>query len=519
MKKKLVLVSVCLMVLPLLGLRAAGRQGQGQAAAGAKPQISITILDRSQVPAAEGSYEDNRWTRWINENAPVNVKWVPIVRFESVQRTNALFAAGTAPDLVVEYNKPWMDNFYPQGVIQPMDDIINNHSAEYKAYLQKHPELLPYMTEDDGKIYGVSSARAFNSVINWGAYIRKDWCDKFGMKIPSTTAEILEFCRRVRDEDPDGNGRKDTYGFSWHAAGLGILQLQFGNHAINSLKIENGKAADWTTTQGYRDYLAFVSLLYREGYIDPEFVTDKPQYQRALQQLVTGKVGIFLWNYWMGENYWREFKTNVPSGEYTALEPWTTSQGRYGYFTEPPSNYMACMNAASKNGEDIMKFCDWLISEGWFTLVYGTEGRHYRLINGIPQTVDPNLNNVEKIYTNDYAFLRDDASVMNPDWLPVMAAQDALSQEYVKYQIDAINKIFAFPFRRDTPYAPTSEALVRFGNETRDQIESIETNIIMGNISLDEGIRQLNDYKNSFGWQNIIAERDVWYQQNRGLWR
>jgi putative aldouronate transport system substrate-binding protein len=186
MKKKLVFAAACLIMAPLAGLFAAGRQAQGQAA-GAKPQISITILDRSQVPAAEGSYEDNRWTRWINENAPVNVKWVPIVRFESVQRTNALFAAGTAPDLVVEYNKGWMDNFYPQGVIQPLDDFIAKDSVEYKAYLQKHPELLPYMTEDDGKIYGMSSARAFNAVINWGAYIRKDWCDKFGMKIPSTT--------------------------------------------------------------------------------------------------------------------------------------------------------------------------------------------------------------------------------------------------------------------------------------------------------------------------------------------
>jgi hypothetical protein len=51
---------------------------------------------------------------------------------------------------------------------------------------------------------------------------------------------------------------------------------------------------DWTATQGHRDYLAFVALLYRVGCIYPEFVTDKPQYQRALQQLVTGKFGIFL---------------------------------------------------------------------------------------------------------------------------------------------------------------------------------------------------------------------------------
>jgi putative aldouronate transport system substrate-binding protein len=504
------------MMAPLLGLYAGG-QGQSRQGTAAKPEISITILDRGQVPAAEGNYEDNRWTRWINENSPVAVKWVPILRWETTARVNALFAAGTAPDLVVEFNKWWMDTWYAQGVVQPLGDIINTYSVDYKAYLQRHPELLPYMTEDDGKIYGMSSSRAFNAIINFGCYIRKDWLDKFGMKTPTTTAEVLEFCRRVRDEDPDGNGREDTYGFSMHAASFQILQNLFGNHAIQCEIVENGKVVDWTATQGYRDYLAFLALLYKEGYIDPEFITDT-QYQRAIQQFVTGKAGIILKNYWPTEAEWREFKTNVPSGEYVHLEPWTTSQGRWGYFMEPPPFYMACMNVASKNGQDIMKYADWLISGAWFTLAYGTEGRHYRLVNGIPQTIDPDLNTVEKLYSAEYGFLRDDASIMTPDWLPVMAAQDTLSQEYVRYQIDAINKLLANPFRRDTPYAPTSESINLFTSETNNHVGSIQTSIILGNISVDEGIRQINEYKNSFGWQAIIAERDAWYQKNKSLW-
>ena len=37
----------------------------------------------------------------------------------------------------------------------------------------------------------------------------------------------------------------------------------------------------------------------------------------------------------------------------------------------------------------------------------------------------------------------------------------------------------------------------------------------MGRLTVDEGLRQINEYKNSLGWQAIIAEKDAWYQANK----
>ena len=73
MKKFLSILLVCLMVLSL-----------GAAVAeGDKPTISVAIFDRGAVPADKGSYEDNWVTQWINENAPVNVEFVPVPRWET----------------------------------------------------------------------------------------------------------------------------------------------------------------------------------------------------------------------------------------------------------------------------------------------------------------------------------------------------------------------------------------------------------------------------------------------------
>ena len=154
----------------------ASQQGIG----GADPYInvpkefSMTLLDRGSVPASEGTYADNRWTRWVNENSPVKVTFVPVPRNGSRDAITALFAAGMAPDIVWEYNKITMDMYYDQGVIQPVGDYIERYSTAYKKYLQDNKDLIPYLIAPDGKQYGITSKRTIQSLVNQGIFVRKD---------------------------------------------------------------------------------------------------------------------------------------------------------------------------------------------------------------------------------------------------------------------------------------------------------------------------------------------------------
>jgi putative aldouronate transport system substrate-binding protein len=486
-------------------------QPQSGGSSGQKPEISITMFDRGQVAASEGTYEDNRWTRWMNENAPVTVKWVPVPRTESTVRITALFAAGTAPDVVWEFGKGFLDTLYAQGVIQPVGDHIKNYSTAYKDYLAKHPELLPFLMEDDGKQYGMTTARNILNIPNHAMWIRQDWLDKFRMPMPTTTDQVIEFMRRVRDEDPDGNGAKDTWGMGFNYNASGIFKALFGE-PMDSFQIVNGHFVDWTSTPGYREQLAFRAMLYREGYVDPEYITDT-NYTRQRQLLVTGKTGIYLGSWDMGAE-WRELKQNVPTANWVPFEPWTTSQGKHGLFQEPPAHYMIAMNATSKKAQEVMAFADWELTDGWFALNYGTEGRHYRLVNGVPQDIDPDLSILEKRYALEYGIWHQNQPTI--DWFPVMAAQDALSQEYAKIRMVANQVQLKNKFDR-IPYTPTSDSIQRYATEIGTQIVAFETNIITGTVSVDEGLRQINNYKNSFGWDAINAEKDAWYQKNKSL--
>jgi putative aldouronate transport system substrate-binding protein len=139
-----------------------------------------------------------------------------------------------------------MDNLYAQGVIQPVGDYIEQYSKVYKQYLKDNPDLMPYLMGNDGKQYGISSKRNILNIVNQGIFARKDWLDKFNMNIPTTTEAAIAFMRRVRDEDPDGNGIKDTWGVGSDSFWRSVINTMFGN-PYDSFLIQNGRYVDWTS--------------------------------------------------------------------------------------------------------------------------------------------------------------------------------------------------------------------------------------------------------------------------------
>lgn len=473
-------------------------------------EISITTLDRSQVSASEGSYEQNRWVDWINENSPVKVNIVPVTRTEATSKINALFAAGSAPDLVWEFGKGFMDNLYAQGVLQPVGDYIDQYSVEYKQYLEVHPELMPYLMQNDGLQYGMTSARNIESIPNHAMWIRQDWLNEFGMTMPQTLDEIIEFMTRVRDEDPDGNGVDDTFGLGFNYNRNDITRALFGA-PFKDFIIEDGHYVDWTATDGYEDYLGFLAMCFKEGFMDPEHITDD-QYARQRQLLITGKTGIYMGG-WNMENEWRELNQNIPEAEWVPLEPFETQHGKNGLFQEPPANKMICMNKDAKNPKAVMAYLDWMITDGWYPLLYGEEGVHYTLVSGIPQTIDIDKNNEEIRYASEYAIV--DQNQFTDDWFPIRAAQDELSQAYVPFKILGNETALKNPYNRQVPFVPTSDTIIKFEQDIKAQVESIETNIITGVVSVKEGVKQIREFKSANGWDEINVEKDQWYQDNK----
>ena len=79
-----------------------------------------------------------------------------------------------------------------------------------------------------------------------GLGVRKSWLEKVGDQPPKTWDDVLRIGKKFQDQDPDGNGKKDTFGIAMQAGdapsitGGGINLLVYGNGLPHPLVNEKG---------------------------------------------------------------------------------------------------------------------------------------------------------------------------------------------------------------------------------------------------------------------------------------
>lgn len=492
----------------VLALLAAGCQSNQEAGVTGGNTVTISVFDRGTVPASEGTYEDNRWTRWINEETGLNVEWVPINRNEAQQKLNMLIATGSAPDIMVEYDAKYIAGLVNQNIIQPIDKYVEQYSTSYKKYLEENADLKQYVTYN-GEMYAFTNRRSIENVVNKAMWIRQDWLDNLGLPMPQTDEEFIETARAFTYNDPDRNGVDDTIGaalLQWQ----GITEDMY--FASSMWYVEDGKPVYGSLVDRYADSLNFMKTLYSEKLIDEEFITDK-QSTNQKRLWTTGKAGIFTNN--VSEEFNRDLMKNIPSANPVPLEPVGTKYGRNGLWQEPAAQRYCVFNRKMQNPEAGVKLIDWMIDKGWFTLMFGEEGIHHRLVDGVPQVIDAEKNKTELDYAVDYGILNQ--WQMKPEWIPIMAAQDELSQKLAHQRLDSITTAYKNSFRRDMPYSPNVPEVTRIISEFEPKKAEIRMSVILGEPEKDGawGLEQLRAEWERLGGAAVDELVAKWYEDNK----
>lgn len=208
------------------------------------------------------------------------------------QKLLAAIASGEKFDLL-QISKEKMNLFIEQGVISPLTDQVK------ASKVLQDPDVLPPQEWDqvktkDGKIYGVFTKFQGGTM----PIVRNDWLKKLNLPEPKTLDDYYTVLKAFTEQDPDGNGKKDTYGLS--TAGMYELQGFFSSAGLKQRYVEkDGKLDVPYSTDAAIPVYEWLNKLYKEGILDPNFATNDTGKMRNL--FLTDRVGmITYWDAWVG---------------------------------------------------------------------------------------------------------------------------------------------------------------------------------------------------------------------------
>lgn len=484
----------------------------------APPSITVSMYDRGNVPPEVGTIVDNLWTRWVNEESGVNVKYVAVPRWESVQKFNALLAAGDAPDLILEYDAMFRNQLYLQKQIMPIDDLVEN-STTYKALLEQFPLLRTLGTKADGKLY--EFGRVLGYIPGTFLLIREDWLEKLSMGIPETVDEAFEVMRAFAKNDPDGNGMDDTYGTN--LSGASWISTAFQD---TGWVIENGEMVkDWERKQAATVYK---KRLFDEGIVDKDYLTDKNG-EKALQDFVSGKIGMFgfMGNVVQVYNNYETLKKNVPDAKLTVIALPRSEYGQFSPEFNPPIQMTGVVNVNAKSPEGVMQYVDFMSSDSTVHVMkYGLPDVHYKMEDGKEVVLDQEKYEKEVSWLGDFRMLGGQYLINEYD--KYLEDLD-LNHPFDKEVHDMMTKAFELYISEERPipnvtltqYMPGLPNDLQFiANNTSEPIDDIFNKaIVSGNAyTVEQAMADAKDLWEKSGGGKLEEWYANWYQENKDTW-
>ncbi|GCE05972.1 extracellular solute-binding protein [Dictyobacter aurantiacus] len=382
--------SFCLLMLLFVPLISACKTNIGSSSSSSSSNNGPTNLTLWTVPSAgEVGNPPPNWflIKDVHDKLNINLK-VTFLPYgdDGDTKMNAAAAANDLPDFFqVPSNNNIFLQWVRQGLIAPVDSLLPLMPGRTKDRYND-PQMQKIATIN-GKQYVLQEKTVLNK--RQGLLIRKDWLNKLGLKEPKTLDDLLKVAEAFTRNDPDGNGKNDTYGFAAttgvSSPGLGGgWQAFFGAYGLPGVWNFNtpGKISLSLRDPGYLKVVQFLRKMADEKLIDPAWPTLSTNDFRAgwKQQ---GKYGIISEDFCAAQcqaNY-QSFDTNFPQGDWEPLAP---PQGPNGQSFLGASNNVGLRIAVSKKALDegkgpaIAKFLEWTnTGEGYYETAFGQKGVHY----------------------------------------------------------------------------------------------------------------------------------------------
>ncbi|NOU76018.1 extracellular solute-binding protein [Paenibacillus sp. LMG 31458] len=368
------------MVVAILGGSAIGcskndTASSTQPSSTAKVDTGKHIKISSMFPLYGNPAQKTEAWKFIEDKFNIDYEPLAIPNNSSEEKEKLAVASGDMADFMVWESFPSADfyNYTQQGAFLALDEYIKN-----SPNIMKLPKSVWDNVKINGKIYGVPRPRPLTTT---AIMIRKDWLDNLGLPVPKTTDDLFKTAVAFTKNDPDKNGKADTFGF---AVGENLAFLETVWHAFDTGNgwrvMEDGTLMNSASTPGRKQALTFIRDLYKEGAIDKDFAVLKTT--QVWDKINNGNAGIYIGNISDYAHFVADTTKINPNAKFEMIPLVTGPTGKSGVNEQIGFYGLQAIPAKLEKDPEkvkrIISFLDWQMSdEGAVFKEYGLEGVHY----------------------------------------------------------------------------------------------------------------------------------------------
>lgn len=402
------------------------------------------------LPSGTYETETSGFAKEYEKMTGVKVKYSYYERGDIFTLKTTLIKSGNCPDIIfapaVGFSNGELEYYEEQGVVANLTSYLNTWGPNMKSAIKNSAYV------DMNKVIGLPSTPipggkklAATGMDEFAMFINKSWLDNLGLDVPETTDEFYDVLDAFVNQDPDGNGKNDTYGFgltAWNPSMWNMWGLNMSWYYLGATD-EKGKT-DWgPLTEQYREGILFYKELWDNNLLCKEVINAATT---AIQNKHLQKCGVMAgcnptWILDESElNDWVAMAT--PKGENTGNykagikhSTGTTgmTNGTHGY-----ANYGVVFESC-KDKELAVRWLDYLYTQdGTMLATYGPEGKAYHKKD------------------NGYKLIKNALNLRNGQWIGAYTFPSITNPNILKNSESEMTAIEKAQTRYDKVYESTS---------------------------------------------------------------
>ncbi|WP_135555067.1 extracellular solute-binding protein [Paenibacillus cymbidii] len=496
------------------------------------------------------SWDNNIYTNELKNQLGIEMKNLWIVDDQQYpKKLNVSMVSGDLPD-VFEVNLQQLQLLIDAGQIADLTDLVEKYGSDLlKKMLNESGGISRTASSVKGRLMALPNGGGGRDDAQY-IFIRTDWLQKLNLQPPKTMDDVINIAKAFSNNDPDGNGKKDTFGlnldYNLFNGWAGLDGFFNGYHAypfnpggpnstgLNLVFLDKGGKLEYADIQPeVKTALGKLQELFKAGAINPEFSVGGGE--KSAELTTAGKVGMTFGQFWNPGWPLNDMKSKDPSVEWGVF-PLVSADGApvKTLSNSIVPNRFTVVSKKAKNPEAAIKILNFFLEKN-----YGEtrDEKYHSVKSGDENIATFGLSPIQGGYAetnqDDYYAVQEalkskDTSKLNPTALEYYKSIQSYRSGELKYW--ATEKMFGTPdgstygllaqYKKNNAFmtnaflgSPT-DTMQKNGPALRDLEVKTLTKIIMGEQPLESFDQFVADWKKQGGDQ-IVKEVNEWYQQHK----